>query len=98
MTEIIDAHPDVDVHIHEAEWTLAELIVGRDIAVEILTSDDFAGLELETIGPKPDASGLKVALGDTTPKEVKAVKKAVAKATDIRVFVETGVHTVPAAG
>jgi|GEM_PF-1669747 len=96
MTEIIANHPGVDVHVHQVEWTLAELIVGRDVALELLTSGDFAELDLQTVGPMPDASGLEIWLGDVTTAEVSAVESAVLKATGIPAVVVTGMHIKPA--
>lgn len=96
VTTIIAAHPDVDTTVHQVEWTLAELIVGRDVAVELLTSGDFAGLDLQTVGPHPDGSRLIIQLGEVTPAEVRRVESAVLAATGIAVLIETGVHFKPA--
>lgn len=97
VTEVVAAHPDVETTISSVEWTLAELVEGRDIALEILTSGEHAEFDLQTVGPQPDATGLLVQLGDNTLADAREVESIVAHATRIQVFVETGVHMVPAA-
>jgi hypothetical protein len=93
---IIKRHPTVDVTIHPTRWSLNELMAGRDGAWKLLNSRKFKDVELTSIGPQPDASGLLIQLGDVTPAQARRVEAAVAKATGITIFIETGVITSPA--
>lgn len=96
VTDIIEAHPDVAVTVRTADWSLAELVAARGTAFDLLASKKFRAIDFQSAGPQPDASGLLIQLGDVTEAQARKVKSATEKATGVTVFVETGVHWVPA--
>ncbi|MFV0373285.1 trypsin-like serine protease [Microbacterium sp.] len=97
VAAVLAANPGIRVRLHEARWSLDELVAARDAAFDLMQVGRFARLDRVAIGPLPDSSGITVLLGAVSAGEARSVDAMLTARTGVRVVVEVDVpEIVPA--
>lgn len=86
VLDVIAAHPDVAVEIHDVRWNLTDLIVARDAATEFITARGYTNF---LVGPMPDASGILLTFSLVPTDEADELRETVEQVTGVRAFVES---------